>query len=152
MNITDVADDASEEIKKEAGPRLVSMAGFSLTHDTRNSTLLPDKGQKTELLAELAGGPLGAETDFYRTIRSLLKERQNSEFDQAVRSVKETLEILKAGAPPAKTEDHGEWQFVLERVQALQDFFDALDSLTRAITRLESLGYKNIQKILKVLK
>lgn len=93
-----------------------------------------------------------AETDFYRTIRSLLKERQNSEFDQAVRSVKETLEILKAGAPPAKTEDHAEWQFVLERVQALQDFFDALDSLTRAITRLESLGYKNIQKILKVLK
>ena len=93
-----------------------------------------------------------AETDFYRTIRSLLKERQNSEFDEAVRSVKDTLDKLKSEAPPAKAEAYADWQFTLERVQALQDFFDALDNLTRAITRLESLGYKNIQKILKVLK
>ena len=32
-----------------------------------------------------------AESDFYATIKSILKERQNSEFDRAVRSVKETL-------------------------------------------------------------
>src|SRR3970040_1202820 len=33
-----------------------------------------------------------AETDFYAAIRSILKERQKSEFDRAVRTVKETLE------------------------------------------------------------
>src|SRR5215471_10065703 len=32
-----------------------------------------------------------AEADFYAAIRSILKERQNSEFDRAVSSVKDTL-------------------------------------------------------------
>jgi len=90
-----------------------------------------------------------AETDFYQAIRSILKERQSSEFDRAVRSVQETLDELEAGSKSAKDE---EWIFVQERVQALQDFFDAIDSLTRAVTKLESLGIKNVQKILGVLK
>ncbi|HUF00122.1 MAG TPA: hypothetical protein VMN99_12770 [Anaerolineales bacterium] len=88
-----------------------------------------------------------AETDFYAAIRSLLKERQNSEFDRAVRSVKETLETMQANW----VEDE-EWQFVYERVKALQDFFDAIDSLSRAVIRLERLGITNVQKILGVLK
>src|SRR5512134_1090884 len=36
-----------------------------------------------------------AEADFYATIRSILKERQNSEFDRAVRSVRETLQVME---------------------------------------------------------
>ena len=44
------------------------------------------------------------------------------------------------------------WQFVYERVQALQGFFDAIDSLTKAVVRLESLGISNVTKILRVLK
>ena len=88
-----------------------------------------------------------AETDFYAAIRSILKERQNSEFDRAVRSVRETLETLEANW----VEDE-QWQFVYERVKALQDFFDAIESLTRAVIRLERLGLSNVQKILGVLK
>ena len=88
-----------------------------------------------------------AETDFYAAIRSLLKERQNTEFDRAVRSVKETLQKLEENW----VEDE-EWQFVYERVQALQEFFDAIDSLTRAVIKLERLGITNVQKILGVLK
>ena len=88
-----------------------------------------------------------AETDFYAAIRSILKERQNSEFDRAVRSVKETLETMEKNW----IEDE-EWQFVYERVQALQNFFDAIDSLTKAVVRLERLGLVNVQKILSVLK
>ena len=88
-----------------------------------------------------------AEADFYAAIRSILKERQNTEFDRAVRSVKETLEKMDEDW----IEDE-EWQFVYERVQALQDFFDAIDSLTRAVIRLERLGIPNVQKILGVLK
>jgi DNA-binding transcriptional regulator GbsR (MarR family) len=88
-----------------------------------------------------------AEADFYAAIRSILKERQNTEFDRAVRSVKETLEKLDENW----IEDE-EWQFVYERVQALQGFFDAIDSLTRAVIRLERLGMTNVQKILGVLK
>ena len=90
-----------------------------------------------------------AEADFYASIRSILKERQNSEFDRAVRSVQETLVALEAGL--GSTRD-AEWQFTLERVKALKEFFDAIDSLTKAVTKLESLGLRNVQNILNVLK
>jgi DNA-binding transcriptional regulator GbsR (MarR family) len=88
-----------------------------------------------------------AETDFYAAIRSLLKERQNSEFDRAIASVRETLETIEENW----VEDE-EWLFVYERVQALQDFFDAIDNLAKAVIRLERLGITNVQKILRVLK
>ncbi len=89
-----------------------------------------------------------AETDFYKAIRSILKERQNSEFDRAVASVKETLVRLEESAGA----DEAERAFLIERLKALQSFFDALDSLTIAITRLEGLGLGTIQNVLKILK
>ena len=88
-----------------------------------------------------------AESDFYAAIRSILKERQNSEFDRAIRSVRETLETLEANWA-----DDEEWNFVYQRVQALQEFFDAIDSLTKAVVKLEKLGFSNVNKILRVLK
>lgn len=88
-----------------------------------------------------------AESDFYAAIRSILKERQNSEFDRALRSVKETL-----GQMDENWVDNDEWKFVYERVQALQDFFDSIDSLTKAVVKLESLGISNVTKILGILK
>ena len=88
-----------------------------------------------------------AETDFYKSIRSILKERQNSEFDRAVASVRDTLEKLEAGTTYSE-----ERTFLIERVRALQDFFNAIDSLARAVVKLESLGLSNVQKILGILK
>lgn len=88
-----------------------------------------------------------AESDFYVAIRSILQERQNSEFDRAIRSVKETLKTMDENW----VEDE-EWHFVYQRVQTLQDFFDAIDSLTKAVIKLESLGLSNVSKILGVLK
>jgi DNA-binding transcriptional regulator GbsR (MarR family) len=88
-----------------------------------------------------------AESDFYAAIRSILQERQNSEFDRAVRSVKDTLTKMDENWV-----DDEEWKFTYERVQALQGFFDAIDSLTKAVVRLETLGFSNVAKILGVLK
>ena len=88
-----------------------------------------------------------AEEDFYAAIRSILQERQNSEFDRAIRSVKGTLTTLEQNW----VEDD-DWNFVYERVQALQEFFDAIDGLSKAVVRLESLGFSNVTKILGVLK
>jgi len=88
-----------------------------------------------------------AEADFYAAIKSLLRERQNSEFDRAVRSVRDTLTTMEDNWVESE-----EWTFVYERVQALQDFFDAIDSLSRAVIRLEKLGIKNVRNILTVLK
>ena len=90
-----------------------------------------------------------AESDFYKSIRSILKERQNSEFDNAIRSVQETLKELESGSVSG---DEAEVQFVYERIKALQEFFDAIDTLTSAVIKLESLGLGNVKKILSVLK
>jgi DNA-binding transcriptional regulator GbsR (MarR family) len=90
-----------------------------------------------------------AESDFYKSIRSILKERQNSEFDSAIRSVQETLKELEAGSVSG---DEAEVQFVRERIKALQEFFDAIDTLSKAVIKLESLGLGNVKKILSVLK
>jgi DNA-binding transcriptional regulator GbsR (MarR family) len=88
-----------------------------------------------------------AEADFYAAIRSILKERQNSEFDRAVRSVKDTLAKMDENWM-----DEDEWKFVYARVQALQEFFDAIDSLSKAVIKLNKLGLSNVTKILGVLK
>ena len=90
-----------------------------------------------------------AETDFYKSIRSILSERQNREFDQAIRSVDTTLEKLKSTKGAM---DENERKFLLERVQALQDFFEAIDSLARTVSRLDTLGIHTVQSILKILK
>ena len=57
-----------------------------------------------------------AETDFYKSIRAILKERQNSEFDQAVTSVRETLSKLESGQGEF---DPAERAFLAERVRVV---------------------------------
>jgi DNA-binding transcriptional regulator GbsR (MarR family) len=88
-----------------------------------------------------------AETDFYRAVRAILLERRNSDFDRAIATVRETLEKLETG-------DHSnpERAFLVERLRALKDFFDALDALVNAVTRLDSLGLHTVQTVLKILK
>jgi len=53
-------------ILDESGYSLITSVGFSLAYDTRNSTMLPDHGQRTELSGELASSYLGGERDFYK--------------------------------------------------------------------------------------
>ncbi len=66
VDIFDVAEDASEQIKMEEGKRSVSMLGASIIQDTRDSPFRPTRGMRNVLAADLAGGFLGAETDLYR--------------------------------------------------------------------------------------
>ena len=77
-----------------------------------------------------------------------MKERQNSEFDRAIRSVKDMLAQLESGSVSG---DATEVKFIRSRIQALQEFFDAIDSLASAVIKLEKLGISNVAKILKVL-
>ena len=51
---------------KEEGYTLLSKLGFSLAYDTRNSTLLPDAGQRTELALDLATSALGGDRSYYK--------------------------------------------------------------------------------------
>ena len=88
-----------------------------------------------------------AETDFYRAVRAILQERRNRDFDRAVATVQVTLDQLQQGD---RTDP--ERAFLLERLRALKDFFDALDALVNAVTRLDSLGLHTVQTVLKILK
>jgi len=54
----------SQDIFDEGGRRLVSKFGSSIAFDTRNSNLTASRGQRSELSGEVAGGPLGGDTDF----------------------------------------------------------------------------------------
>lgn len=90
-----------------------------------------------------------AETDFYKAIRSILQERRNSEFDRAVSTVREALAELEQDAGQEGDEER---KFLVERLRAMQSFFDALDSLTAAVTRLDGLGLNTVQSVLKILK
>jgi DNA-binding transcriptional regulator GbsR (MarR family) len=87
-----------------------------------------------------------AETDFYKAIQAILKERQNSEFDQGVASVKMTLNRLESGG------DDPERTFLKERIRALNGFFNTLDTLFSTVARLDSLGASTIQAVLKILR
>ena len=46
--------------------RLVSKLGLFLAYDNRNSVMMPSGGQRTQINADIAGGPLGGDTEMYR--------------------------------------------------------------------------------------
>ena len=46
--------------------RLVSKLGLFLAYDTRNHAMMPSRGQRTQINADIAGGPLGGDTEMYR--------------------------------------------------------------------------------------
>lgn len=66
VGVKDVDDDAPELILAEEGDSLISKFGGSIAYDTRNHALMPSRGQRTELQAEVAGGPLGGDKAFYK--------------------------------------------------------------------------------------
>ncbi len=72
--ITDVADtNAYLSVQtgetyfftREDEQRLKSALRVTLTHDSRNDAFIPSRGLRASLYGELAGGPLGCDTDLY---------------------------------------------------------------------------------------
>lgn len=66
IEISDVDEEASQTIKDEEGSRLKSSLELALIRDTRDRTRLTTRGNQTRLSSTLAGGPLGADTDWYK--------------------------------------------------------------------------------------
>lgn len=63
---TNIPGQISREIYEAAGDYYVSRVGTFLRYDTRGGGLLPNKGQRTELRADVSGGPFGGNVDTYR--------------------------------------------------------------------------------------
>jgi outer membrane protein insertion porin family len=66
IGLNNVQTNAPAVIRFEPRDRLISKVGATIAYDTRNSAIMPNHGQKTELVTELAGGPFGADADFYK--------------------------------------------------------------------------------------
>jgi outer membrane protein assembly complex, YaeT protein len=58
-------DNIPDDLLKEDGNSLLSKLELSIAYDTRNSTTLPDKGQRTEFSIDLAG-PFPGEKEYYK--------------------------------------------------------------------------------------
>lgn len=66
IEVFHVDSDASDLIKEEEGSRTKSSLRTDLIHDTRDNFFIPTRGNRSSLGGELAGGPLGADTDLYK--------------------------------------------------------------------------------------
>ena len=66
ITISNLNEGVSQALAEQAGNSLVSSLGFSVTNDYRDSKLSPTKGWTVTNSADLAGGPLGGDRNFWR--------------------------------------------------------------------------------------
>ena len=66
INISNLDTDVSAALAEQSGSALVSSLGFSTTNDYRDSKLATTSGWIITNNADLAGGPLGGDKNFYR--------------------------------------------------------------------------------------
>ncbi len=83
-----------------------------------------------------------AEADFWKIIKGVLREREQSEFDLALNTVGESLEMVQEASPRAADQEVA--AFYQERMEGMQAFFNNLDSIVATLlafdeTRLNAL-------------
>jgi outer membrane protein insertion porin family len=66
VEISDVAEDASDDLKRELGTKLNSVVDFALSRDTRDNFFEPTQGSRSVIDFSFAG--LGGDTQFYRVV------------------------------------------------------------------------------------
>jgi len=66
IKISNLNSGVSAALAEQAGTSLVSSLGFSVTNDYRDSKMSPTSGWSVTNSADLAGGPLGGDKNFFR--------------------------------------------------------------------------------------
>lgn len=87
-----------------------------------------------------------AETDYWKIIRGILREREKHEFNTALKSVDTSLEMIDAAEFPS--EDAEMATFYKERMANMQEFFLKLDNVVATILALEEFRVSAIHKFL----
>jgi DNA-binding transcriptional regulator GbsR (MarR family) len=85
-----------------------------------------------------------AEIDFWKIIKGILQEREKAEFDVALRSVNESLEMLDVAQPGESTELI---DFYNERLGNMQSFFKTLDNIVATALALEEIRMSTIGRM-----
>ena len=66
VDINDISPNAPPIVQSLAGQLAISKVGLTLERDTRNKIINTTAGNRVELRADLAGGPFGGDSDYYR--------------------------------------------------------------------------------------
>ncbi len=86
-----------------------------------------------------------AETDFWKIVRGVLREREQHEFDQALKTVGESLEMVSTAV--STPDDAQTAQFYQQRMENMQEFFNSLDKLVATMIALDELRSTSITKL-----
>jgi DNA-binding transcriptional regulator GbsR (MarR family) len=90
-----------------------------------------------------------AEIDFWAIAKGILRQREAREFDQALNSVTDSLEMVRGAGSGA---DEEMAQFYLERLKHMQEFFRTLDTLVRAALTLDELRLASLARLGRLAK
>ncbi len=90
-----------------------------------------------------------AEKDFWRVIKGVLREREQQEFDLALRTVNNSLEMVDQAASEASIEEAEQElaAFYKERMENMQRFFNSLDNIVAMLLALDSLRLNSVSKL-----
>lgn len=88
-----------------------------------------------------------AETDFWKIIKGILKEREKSEFDTALRMVGDSLEMIHSSEiDPTETTLAA---FYKQRLETMENFFHTLDNLVVMVMALDELRISALEQIFR---
>jgi DNA-binding transcriptional regulator GbsR (MarR family) len=90
------------------------------------------------------------ETDFWGIIRGILKYREKNEFDHALRTVGDSLQIYHD--MPIEANEAELAAFYQQRLQAMETFFHTLDNVFSTILALDELRLGAVERFLGVRK
>jgi DNA-binding transcriptional regulator GbsR (MarR family) len=85
-----------------------------------------------------------AESDFWRMVRDIIRERDKKEFDQALATVATCLENVRQNRTISPTV---ETQFLEDRFEHMKEFFNTLDTLAKAVLALDKFHLINLTRI-----
>lgn len=88
-----------------------------------------------------------AETDFWKIVRMVLREREKQEFDVALRTVDESLAIVNSQTAPADPADDELAKLYRERMESMKSFFNMLDNIVAMLLALDELRLGTVQKL-----
>ena len=86
-----------------------------------------------------------AEEDFWKLIKGVLREREQQEFDLALRTVNNSLEMVDQAA--SDDADRELAAFYKQRMENMERFFSSLDNIVATLLALDNLRLNSVSKL-----
>lgn len=87
-----------------------------------------------------------SEEDFWKIIKGVLREREQSEFDLALNTVGESLDMVKASRPPQTDKELA--AFYEKRMESMQRFFDNLDNIVATLLAIDEMRLNSLARLI----